>query len=68
MTSDQEEQGKVLVIGSVMPEVHFIGSIDSVAGADSGDELCVTWALVPGECWALGALQCCCLVCFSVLP
>jgi hypothetical protein len=31
-----------------MPEVHFIGSLDAASGAE-GDELCVTWALVPGE-------------------
>mmetsp|Transcript_5209 Transcript_5209/g.8578 ORF Transcript_5209/g.8578 Transcript_5209/m.8578 type:complete len:194 (+) Transcript_5209:122-703(+) len=32
-----------------MPEVHFIGSIDSVRGGAADDELCVTWALVPGN-------------------
>jgi hypothetical protein len=31
-----------------MPEVHFIGAIDHVSGVSCDDELCLTWALVPG--------------------
>ena len=33
-----------------MPEVHFIGAIEDVSGGGAcDDELCVTWALIPGE-------------------